>query len=506
MQNDNAHMTSRRHTVQENLDFGFEEPIDEGGLHDDTVGQPEAFLSSDELESIEQLDRALLEKFRDRLVVQKSLTRQLVSFQANKGKPAYRWYKYKEAFSAPLIDFLLGRYGISRGTILDPFAGAGTALFVASGLGLHAHGIEVLPIGQEIIRTRLLLERQFETRHFSRLREWIDKKPWKGSDTRVALPTLRITQGAYPPATAAGIEKYLGALQGEDATVQAVLRFALLCVLESVSYTRKDGQYLRWDYRSGRKQGAKRFDKGTILGFDQAISSKLMEIVSDLSCGDVPLAMFPRANQTGTVELLAGSCLEMLPKITDATYDAVVTSPPYCNRYDYTRTYALELALLGISERRIAELRQEMVSCTVENREKDWLNLAPQWKNAIGAVDQQQVLQAILAYLGRCRTRGTLNNNGIPRMVRGYFYEMACVIAECERVMKSNSVLIMVNDNVRYAGASISVDLILSDIAEKLGFRAEAILVLPNGKGNSSQQMGSHGRDVLRKCVYVWRK
>jgi DNA modification methylase len=83
---------------------------------------------------------------------------------------------------------------------------------------------------------------------------------------------------------------------------------------------------------------------------------------------------------------------------------------------------------------------------------------------------------------------------------------MACVIAECERVMKSNSVLIMVNDNVRYAGASISVDLILSDIAEKLGFRAEAILVLPNGKGNSSQQMGSHGRDVLRKCVYVWRK
>jgi hypothetical protein len=31
-------------------------------------------------------------------------------------------------------------------------------------------------------------------------------------------------------------------------------------------------------------------------------------------------------------------------------------------------------------------------------------------------------------------------------------------------------------------------------------------LVLPNGKGNSSQQMGAHGRDVLRKCVYIWRK
>jgi hypothetical protein len=36
--------------------------------------------------------------------------------------------------------------------------------------------------------------------------------------------------------------------------------------------------------------------------------------------------------------------------------------------------------------------------------------------------------------------------------------------------------------------------------------RAENILVLPNGKGNSSQQMGEHGREALRKCVYVWRK
>jgi methylaspartate ammonia-lyase len=66
--------------------------------------------------------------------------------------------------------------------------------------------------------------------------------------------------------------------------------------------------------------------------------------------------------------------------------------------------------------------------------------------------------------------------------------------------------VIMVNDNVRYAGASISVDLILSDIAAKIGFQIEEISVLPIGKGNSSQQMGAHGREALRKCVYIWRK
>jgi len=64
----------------------------------------------------------------------------------------------------------------------------------------------------------------------------------------------------------------------------------------------------------------------------------------------------------------------------------------------------------------------------------------------------------------------------------------------------------MVNDNVRYAGASIPVDVILSELANDIGFTIEEILVLPNGKGNSSQQMGTHGREPLRKCVYIWRK
>ena len=125
---------------------------------------------------------------------------------------------------------------------------------------------------------------------------------------------------------------------------------------------------------------------------------------------------------------------------------------------------------------------------------------------AIEAANSQELLQAILKYLDDQKAQGILNNNGIPRMVRGYFYEMACIIAESARVLKPNAPLIMVNDNVRYAGASISVDLILSDIAEKMGFCLENILVLPGDKGNSSQQMGRHGRESLRKCVYVWRK
>lgn len=458
------------------------------------------------LSEIEDLDHNLFQHFKSKFIIQPSLTRSLVSFQANKGRPVYRWYKYKEAFSASLVEHLFQKYGVTQGRILDPFAGSGTALFAVSAMGFRADGIELLPIGQQIITTKQLLETQFTAEDFETLKRWSNQPIWEQSVTNVSLPELRITQGAYPASTKEAIEKFSGACRQENSRVQAVLRFALLCVLEAVSYTRKDGQYLRWDYRSGRKQGQKLFDKGEIPNFEEAISAKINEILVDLTPGTKQLGLFPTETSQGEIRLYNGSSLEVMPNLPDRAYEAIITSPPYCNRYDYTRTYALELALLGVDEKELISLRQDMLSCTVENRAKDLLKINPPWIEAITAVDRQKLLQTILKYLDDQKAQGSLNNNGIPRMVRGYFYEMACIIAECARVLKPQAPLFMVNDNVRYAGASISVDMILSDFAEKLGFSVENILVLPDGKGNSSQQMGTHGREPLRKCVYVWRK
>lgn len=455
------------------------------------------------IDGILSLDDDLSAHFRAQSMVDPSLTRQLVSFQANKDRNGYRWFKYKEAFSASLVHHLLGQYSVPSGRLLDPFAGSGTALFAASHMGIEADGIELLPIGLEIIDTRVLVERGVSGEVLSRLNYWLTQRPWEESPYRIPLPQLRITRGAYPTETADALERYLGTLQEESPSVQRLLRFALLCVLESISYTRKDGQYLRWDYRSGRRQGSKIFDKGSIVSLGHAISNKIEQIVVDVQHS--PLDSVAKAN-AGGIRLIAGSCLKVLPSLGDSCYDVIVTSPPYCNRYDYTRTYALELALLGITEQGLLSLRQAMLSCTVENRPKDFVKQAERWTNPLLVADNQPLLQAILRYLGHLREDKLINNMGIPRMVRGYFYEMACTIAECSRVLKSGGMMIMVNDNVRYAGVSVPVDLILSDIAERLGFLVERILVLPGGKGNSSQQMGEYGRESLRKCVYVWRK
>lgn len=455
-------------------------------------------------EKISELDKNLEQAFSDKLEVCKDLSRVLVSFQGNKLRPSYRWYKYKEGFSASLIDYFLNENNLNSGTILDPFAGSGTTLFVAGERGLQAEGIELLPICQQIIKKREILEARLTEQDIFTLQNFISQKIWESEGEKSGLNELRITSGAYPKETKENIENFLAAIKKvTNENVRETLEFALFCILESISYTRKDGQYLRWDNRSGKRDNVKKpFDKGHILDFSTAITGKIKEIVEDLRTNN----LFKNENQVKKINLYEGSCLYIMPSLPSDFYEGLITSPPYCNRYDYTRTYALELALLGISEKGLVDLRQRMLSCTVENKAKDLLGIKPKWQKVIEVADNQKLLQKILDYLQIEKEEKRLNNDGILRMVRGYFYEMACVIAESARVLKPNAPLIMVNDNVRYAGISISVDLILSDFAQKLGFNVEKILVLPGSKGNSSQQMGEHGREVLRKCVYVWRK
>ena len=455
----------------------------------------------------DEADQELTARFATRLQVNAELDRKLVSYQANKEVREHRWCKYREGYSAELNRYILDRNSVKQGMVLDPFAGSGTTLFVASDRGLNAVGIELLPSSAEIIEVRQSIAGSDGRHLVKHLRRFLSRRSWQSEGPRSQFSHVRITEGAFPNDTQRQLERYMSdAKRVPNPVVRRVLRFAAMCILESVSYTRKDGQFLRWDKRSGRRAGKNKFQKGLIHGFTEAIEAKLQEMIADLEANG---SHSSSSRSVGTIEFIPGSCLDELPRLPDATFDALITSPPYCNRYDYTRTYALELAFLGVGEDGIRSLRQKMLSCTVENREKQ--SLASQYQNevyqkALEAFDSQRCLQAILRYLDYCRDAGQLNNAGIARMVRNYFWESCLLIFEAARVLKSGAPFVMVNDNVRYKGAHIPVDLILSDFAEHAGYTLDKIWVLPRGKGNSSQQMAAHGRKELRKCVYVWHK
>ena len=318
----------------------------------------------------------------------------------------------------------------------------------------------------------------------------------------VGFPHAPITKGAFPAMTDAqlgSLRQHIDDVPRQD--LRLMLEAATMSVLESVSYTRKDGQYLRWDHRSPRSLRG-HVDKGPILGLSEALSRRFQEMEEDIT---------PLKNLYGNQEptYIEGSSLYRLKELPTSGFDMVMTSPPYANRYDYTRTYALELAWLGYNRNKLAQLRQQMLTATVENKPKlEQLRSTYADSNAVQIAselyDNEEALQEILAIL-RHHSQN-LSNPHVVRLIEGYFFEMALIIFELGRVVRTGGTVIMVNDNVQYHGEEVPVDLILSDFAESCGFRCERILILPTGKGNSSQQMGRFGRRELRKCVYWWTR
>lgn len=462
----------------------------------------------------------LFEQFRSKIIHNPSLDRKLVSFQANKQSPFYSWFKYREGFSCQLVQYLLQTLMPRSGILLDPFAGGGSALFAARDLGWTTEGIEALPVGIYAIKARIAAEKLNVESLRNSIKQILSEDFSKYYELKHALKHISITNGAFHKDEEKQLVGYISYCNQyiKDENIKLVFLYAGFCILEDISYTRKDGQYLRWDVRSGRSPGKTSFNKGIILSFRQAIESKLSQILNDLAEKPEQMSLFKEEKKENIskkqINILSGSCLEILPTLPESSIDFVLTSPPYANRYDYTRTYALELVYLGYNSEEVKKLRQTMLSCTVENRDKRQyleeyyrkLNCVESFHEIEKTFNEQAALQEVLSILDDYRDKGKLNNSNIARLVRNYFYEMCYVIYELARLIKPGGIITMVNDNVRYAGEEIPVDIILSDFAESFGLKVKFIWTLGRGKGNSSQQMGNHGRTELRKCVYVWEK
>ena len=431
-----------------------------------------------------------------------SLTRKLVSYQGNKARPGLRWMKYKEGFSADLVRSLLDQTEARK--ILDPFSGIGTTALTAASMGRRGTGIELMPVGTMVAKAIVHSANGLDAKRFQRAgRRLLDRIEKEKAAPDFHFPHVAITQKAFPPATERDLAKAREFISRVgDSNLATTLNVACMSVLENISYTRKDGQYLRWDSRSGRtlKSGV---DKGPLPTLQEALALRLRQIAEDM-----PL-LKERYGGKYPPTFVDGSCLAVLRKMRRHAFDAVVTSPPYANRYDYTRTYALELAHLGFDADRFKDMRQALLSATVENRPKrEWLRKiygrAPRIAKAYAIVSAQTALNEVLDILRDQEKE--LSNPHVIRLLENYFLEMAIVIAEFGRLVRPGGSVFMINDNVQYHGQEVPVDLILSDFAEQSGFRCETIWTLPRGKGNASQQMGQFGRREIRKCVYHWVK
>jgi hypothetical protein len=189
--------------------------------------------------------------------------------------------------------------------------------------------------------------------------------------------------------------------------------------------------------------------------------------------------------------VIQGDARQMSEYLLHKNPTAIITSPPYVNRYDYTRSYSIELCFGFLQNyEELKALRLSMLRSHIESHVNPY------------EYPEHHVIQEIIKSLELRRSK--LNNPRIPIMLKGYFIDMELVIRDFARVLKPTSWVVMVVGNVRYDGETIPVDTILCDIADSVGFDVKAIWIA-RYKGNSSQQMKKYGRLPVRESVLIWQ-
>lgn len=480
-------------------------------------------FSSDAL--CNDIERKMLEsRYAPLLEVTDRFDRRSVSYQLSKNEILHSWLKYKEGFSADLVQLLLHEMGAHPGDlVMDPFMGSGTTALVCQMQGINSIGYDVMPIADVSLKAKAACM-EYDLPELRAMLEELKSLHMPDSYS-LKTPCIPITQDAYPEYN----ERYLQFIEDwrihctYSENAKNLLRLCILNSLEPCSYTVKSGQYLGWDSRSpkvihtnelraakGKKPLSAKTVRSNILDSRDTVLLELSHVIHDLEV----IQHSSQTHEKAQITYKQNSVLFELPRLPDNILKGVITSPPYCNRYDYTRTYALELVYLGLDNDSIKQLRQDLLSCTVESRSK--LEQLKLFYTKIGQIDRFHTIHQtlcsnpafceVLDALHKREQHGDLNNSGIVRMVEGYFTELAFIYAELFRICQKGAMVAFVNDNVRYGGEVIPVDFLSCSLAEQFGFTVKKVYCLKQKKGNSSQQMAKFGRVALRKSITIWVK
>lgn len=419
-------------------------------------------------------DRSRIEKKYRPLIREGLKFGKIVSFVGNKSVPILRLYRFKEAFAFDFVREFLRRFNLtSKDYVFDPFAGMGTTLFASMLKEIPSIGIDKLPVATFISQTLplfLFLNNGELKSTFQKLKQDAEHL----EPTKVAMDVV-IMKKAFSEENLLSLRRWKAAIDTLPNPLHDVFLLLFLSILESCSFTSKDGQFLR--IKKNKK----------VLTPGQALSSKVEEAEHDLV----------RMRQLFGVESTEGICLPQVylgdaRDLSSIPFErsptAIITSPPYPNRYDYSRSYCLELCFHFVKNfDELKQIRFSLLRSHIESKIEK--NEKPPHPSIAEVVESLE--------------RKNLNNPRIPYMLTTYFIDMKKCIEQWAKVLDKNAKVAVVVDNVRFEGEIIPTDLILSEIAEEIGFNVRDVII-SRYKGNSSQQMKKYGKMPVRESIVVW--
>ncbi len=390
-----------------------------------------------------------------------------VSPLSDKNAAPFNWYAFKHRFGSELVSKIFDLFSLSKGsTVFDPFCGGGTTIIKAKLDGYNAVGLDISPFSVFLINS---LSKTYDTNRLKKAFKNISHKV----NPNVDIPDVAILQKSFSEHTLKYIYSIKNSINSLSSPERDFFLFSLLRILDNASKAKKSGGFLR--ITNQRKVPLEVVKKMFVES-----SEKLMADVNTFKYTD------------SFVTAKIGDARQYPSEIKKKKYDAILTSPPYPNRHDYTRIYELEL-LVGFIENNqsLKRLRYETLRSHVEAKEK--------YKST------DYVRPLLLDKKIKELDKRELNNTKIVSTIDGYFEDMYLALREMSSVMKMGGKIGLVVSNVRFAGVGIPVDELLARTGEQVGLKIKDIYVL-RYRGNSSQQMREYKREPARESLIIWEK
>jgi DNA modification methylase len=392
---------------------------------------------------------------------------------SNKVRPEdssiHDWYRFVLSFPPHLVQHYLAKFDIGLDkTVLDPFCGTGTTIVECKKLGIESVGIEANPVAHFASSVKVDWSPQWQKLlvHAERIADEVQDQLAGTNGTRASL-------GGEPNGLRCLDQAAHKLLLANS--ISPLPLHKTLVLLDRIERSRKEEfiNHERLALAKALVHSISNLHFGPEVGVGKpkndapVVSSWLDNVrgmVNDLAV---------QTQTPGKVTLHCADARQLLHVIAPNSIDAVITSPPYPNEKDYTRTTRLESVILGFisNKQDLRRLKQGLVRSNTRNVYKsDDDDILVKDNREIQRIAEE--IEARRIQLGKTSGFERL----YARVTKLYFGGMKRHLSDLRHVLRPGAKLAyVVGDQASYLRVMIRTGKLLAAIAESLGFEVIGI-------------------------------
>ncbi|MCW5551009.1 MAG: DNA methyltransferase [Verrucomicrobiae bacterium] len=415
-------------------------------------------------------------------------------------RAAHQWYRFVLSFPPHLVRDYAEKFGLNgRHQVLDPFCGTGTTVVECKKLGIRAVGLESNPVACFASRTKVQwnIDPQKLLRHALTVadtaNERLERDGYFEDDTQRLLERPVVKKAPLRTLPTEVTNLLL------TNSISPLPLHKALVLLEALAEHHDDRfvNHERLGLATALVNGISNLHFGPEVGVGQAkrdapVVSLWLDGVKAMA---QDLEILPRG-ETPEAVIYQADAREGASMLPANSVDAVITSPPYPNEKDYTRTTRLESVLLGFikSKEDLRDLKKNLVRSNTRGVYKSDADDSH--------VAGHQEIERIAAAIENRRIE--LNKDSgferlYARVTKLYFGGMTRHLAELRRVLRPGAQLAyVVGDQASYLRVMIRTGQLLADIAESLGYEVVGLDLFRT-------RLATATREQLREEVVVLR-